>query len=245
MFIHPKLLAAVAAAIAGFASQANATQTQVDISSQVNSNLQTWSDGYLYPTGGSTLSNGGINFTLANYAGGGTGIVEANGNNAYPISVSVRNAATVYVLVNSAYGSSGSTVGSLVFSGDGGASYTDTLVEGVNVRDHFWNIFNNTATAAINTFWFNEAGYSVPTQYHSVRLDEYAINLPTAFLGQSLTSITLNGIDAGCCQGAPFLAAATVTSAPEPSTWAMMLAGFAGLGFAGYRAARKAVAHAA
>ena len=26
---------------------------------------------------------------------------------------------------------------------------------------------------------------------------------------------------------------------PEPSTWAMMLLGFAGLGFAGYRASRK------
>jgi hypothetical protein len=31
---------------------------------------------------------------------------------------------------------------------------------------------------------------------------------------------------------------------PEPSTWAMMLAGFAGLGFAGYRAARKNTAAA-
>jgi hypothetical protein len=27
---------------------------------------------------------------------------------------------------------------------------------------------------------------------------------------------------------------------PEPSTWAMMLLGFAGLGFVGYRQARKA-----
>jgi hypothetical protein len=32
---------------------------------------------------------------------------------------------------------------------------------------------------------------------------------------------------------------------PEPSTWAMMLVGFAGLGFAGYRASRKSGAHAA
>ena len=31
------------------------------------------------------------------------------------------------------------------------------------------------------------------------------------------------------------------TAVPEPSTWAMMLIGFAGLGFAGYRASRKAV----
>jgi hypothetical protein len=32
---------------------------------------------------------------------------------------------------------------------------------------------------------------------------------------------------------------------PEPSTWAMMLVGFAGLGFAGYRASRKTATTAA
>jgi hypothetical protein len=32
---------------------------------------------------------------------------------------------------------------------------------------------------------------------------------------------------------------------PEPSTWAMMLIGFAGLGYAGYRASRKSAAVAA
>jgi hypothetical protein len=35
------------------------------------------------------------------------------------------------------------------------------------------------------------------------------------------------------------------TAVPEPSTWAMMLLGFAGLGFAGYRRSRKASAIAA
>ena len=41
---------------------------------------------------------------------------------------------------------------------------------------------------------------------------------------------------------APFNAAFSLTGTvvPEPSTWAMMLLGFAGLGFAGYRQARKA-----
>jgi hypothetical protein len=34
----------------------------------------------------------------------------------------------------------------------------------------------------------------------------------------------------------------TGSAVPEPSTWAMMLLGFAGLGFAGYRRTRKAVA---
>ena len=31
-----------------------------------------------------------------------------------------------------------------------------------------------------------------------------------------------------------------ISTVPEPSTWAMMLLGFAGLGFAGYRKARSA-----
>jgi hypothetical protein len=34
-------------------------------------------------------------------------------------------------------------------------------------------------------------------------------------------------------------------ASPEPSTWAMMLLGFAGVGYAGYRASRKAVSMAA
>ena len=42
-----------------------------------------------------------------------------------------------------------------------------------------------------------------------------------------------------------FLHSDTALSTPEPSTWAMMLIGFVGLGFAGYRASRKNVALAA
>jgi hypothetical protein len=48
-------------------------------------------------------------------------------------------------------------------------------------------------------------------------------------------------------QGDSFKTGDTVTvafGAPEPSTWAMMLLGFAGLGYAGYRGRRSAVAGA-
>ena len=38
---------------------------------------------------------------------------------------------------------------------------------------------------------------------------------------------------------------ASLFAVPEPSTWAMLLLGFAGLGFAGYRRTRRAKPHAA
>ena len=46
-------------------------------------------------------------------------------------------------------------------------------------------------------------------------------------------------------RGAPAATNLSAYDVPEPSTWAMMILGFAGLGFAGYRKARKTVAIAA
>ena len=42
-----------------------------------------------------------------------------------------------------------------------------------------------------------------------------------------------------------YVAAGVTATTPEPSTWAMMIVGFAGLGFAGYRASRRAATAAA
>ena len=57
------------------------------------------------------------------------------------------------------------------------------------------------------------------------------------FLGPGAISLTGTHI-----AGIPGAAVFELTSAvPESSTWAMMLIGFAGLGFAGYRASRNAV----
>jgi hypothetical protein len=39
-----------------------------------------------------------------------------------------------------------------------------------------------------------------------------------------------------------YVADGVTATAPEPSTWAMMILGFAGLGFAGYRRSREAAA---
>jgi hypothetical protein len=44
---------------------------------------------------------------------------------------------------------------------------------------------------------------------------------------------------------AQYIAGGVTVAVPEPSTWAMMMLGFAGLGFARYRRSRKAAAIAA
>jgi hypothetical protein len=54
-----------------------------------------------------------------------------------------------------------------------------------------------------------------------------------SWVNNSISGVTLT-------PGETYVAFLTVAAAPEPSTWAMMLAGFAGLGFAGLRRARKA-----
>jgi hypothetical protein len=83
------------------------------------------------------------------------------------------------------------------------------------------------------------------------------INAATTFLSITVDNpnLTLNGVADqfnALDNGSPFAGFPTAgfwtasfptgTTVPEPSTWTMMLLGFAGLGFAGYRASRKSVA---
>ena len=83
----------------------------------------------------------------------------------------------------------------------------------------------------------------------TVQFDAYEYVLPRGFAGNTLTSITLTGsLDTGsperpalprrrnACDGA--------SPVPEPSTWAMMIAGFAGLGWLGF-SRRRAIGSAA
>jgi PEP-CTERM motif len=62
--------------------------------------------------------------------------------------------------------------------------------------------------------------------------------------GGGLTSVNTGSVLAlltsGNIGGAGLTLTLTLTAVPEPSTWAMMLVGFVGLGFAGYGASRRA-----
>ncbi len=72
-----------------------------------------------------------------------------------------------------------------------------------------------------------------------------AINVIGSFAeGTYIAPVSGNGVDtsftnAGLITGSAVINPVISGTVPEPSTWAMMLLGFAGLGCAGYRQRRK------
>jgi hypothetical protein len=179
----------------------------VDVDPEVNANLQTYSNGVNYPAGGTMLNVGGVPFTLADYRGGGTGVVQtASASRATPsvidFPVSVANPTTVYTLINSGFGQLGYTAGSVEFIGTGGADATFDLVEGQNIRDHNNFVFNNTIAPGTPSVYFGGG---------QVRLDRQTFVLPSSFAGQTLTDIRLSGFGDNPT-GEPFLAAVTVAT---------------------------------
>jgi hypothetical protein len=65
-------------------------------------------------------------------------------------------------------------------------------------------------------------------------IDYNLTNFPDGL--DNITNSVVNPGGVPCCTVSIDL---SVTAIPEPTTWAMMLLGFTGLGFAGYRASRK------
>jgi PEP-CTERM motif len=225
----------------GLVGAAHAAQSEIDLSSLTNANLQTYTDGTAYPTAGSTVTIGAASFLVSSDAGaaGTTGAIQVSSpSDSFVIPVNQAGYSTVYVLVNSAFGVLGETVGSLVFQDSAGDTDTISLQEGINIRDH-WTAYNDVATDI----------YGTATYGGGVRFDAYEYVLPASFEGNTLTSITLSGApDTNNPNGEPFLAAVTLATGaspvPEPSTWAMMMAGFAGLGWLGFTR-RRAIGSAA
>jgi len=169
----------------------------------------------LFATPPATVAFNGVPFVLD---------VDAQGHNVFhlgstDIAVGVFGVTQAWTLINSAWGVAGQEVGSVEFFGSGGAYHRVALVEGLNVRDHYADGFNNTIdhTSAVPAYGLG-----------GVRLDQQVYTLPAAFAGQTLLTLRFNNTG-GNPQGSPFIAAATVSAVPEPAAWLLALAGAGGL----------------
>jgi PEP-CTERM motif len=224
-----------ALALAGFLFSAlNADAAMVSLSGFVNADISSYPNGYYYPATPRFVNIGGVGFTLSNFGNtSDLGAIQTY-QSFYNIPVNQTDVTTVYVIVNTLWNPGYQTnVGTLTFVGTKGDRFTYKLVGGENVR----NQFDGTPYAA------TPPGIFATANFGDVRLDVQQIVLPAEFSNDLLTSIYFSGGFGEAELGSPFLVAATTVSlptntVPEPSTWAMLLLGFAGLGFAGYRRAK-------
>ena len=178
-----------------------------------------WTSGWLYEVlfPSSDLLLGGVPFHFQADNVGNTiffgGTLEAPEADTLVIPVGLRGVKTVYTLINSAYGAAGATIGSVTFVGSKGDTYTVDLIEGWNVRDHWYNVnaqgddvFVNTTTdpSTIEAVF----GINEPLNAH---LDMQVFTLPGRFAGQTLTEIWFDSFLLDPYNaGKPFIAAATV-----------------------------------
>jgi hypothetical protein len=193
---------------------------------------------------------GNANLGLQNSSPGVTGhpgIIGSLGNTgpltAPPITFApIVGATMVYALVNSFFGTltdPPSTVGSMTFVSESGFSFKYSLLEGINVRDHYHGAFNNVIDQSnlLGTAVFNNGVVDPngdPDAPGTVRLDALRILLPLEFLTDPLVQIVL-ATEGNQGNGLPFWAAAvTVENAgpvetPIPATWLLMASGLGGL----------------
>ena len=195
------------------AATARADAVSIDLSSQVNSDLITYSGGWSYPQHGGPLTVAGIPFTLATIGpNSDTGVIQssiiAGVSQSYSLPVNLFGVTSAYTLINSAFGTCGANVGELDFIGSS-STFTYTLTEGTNVRDHFNSGFCGTVDNSVRSRYF---GGGID------RLDMQSIVLPAAFATETLKSIDLKTFGQGW-NGSPFLAGLTLDPAavPEPA----------------------------
>jgi PEP-CTERM motif len=235
LFLLPALSAALVTACS-----VQAQFTEVNISSQVNADIQGYANGINYQLGGTQLNSSGVPFALAelNNNPNTTGVVQGGGPSQtglfnYSFLVPAGTHATVlYTLLNNVNGISGINEGSIVVTGTGGETATLNLTEGYNIRDFNNNGYVNTLTdpTVVPNYFLNGAP---TTQSIQTRLDRQELVLPGTFSGDTIASITFQGDAQGEYNpnGAAFLAGLTLENVPEPSTVAILTLGaFAVLG---------------
>jgi hypothetical protein len=181
---------------------------------------------------GSNYTEGGG--TMNALVGNGTGLLAASNttNVVYSIATPLSSSATTDFKTLPAGITS---AGDLAF-GPGGTLYESVVDGGI---DALWNVTTNTLvhsftiSGGTQTAVFGLA-FDGTTMFAVEGNSIYSVNLTNGVL--TFDSTFAGGL--GAANGAAFLNESVTTAVPEPSTWAMMLLGFAGVGFMAYR--RKA-----
>lgn len=164
-----------------------------------------------------TLSDTAVSGTDANYTSGGVNLVSYS-NGAY-------SPATGWVSTTADGGSVGNVTVVTTFTSDGA----------YNVSGN-WGVDNSGSLYLVN------AAAQTETLLSTISYGYPAFQIPTAFsftvgAGTYELEFLLNNAEG------PFalrVGEVAVSAVPEPSTWAMMLLGFCGLGFVTYRRGRNA-----
>lgn len=242
-----RILAGLAVAgcslLAGGGAAWAAYQT-VDMSSIVNVPFSGEFNGSHFPTGLNTYN--GVPFSIANvstgnggfnnfWTGGGSTFAAAG---IYSVTLNfpdVMNVTDAYTMINTLWGQPGTAnILTITFNaGNGGASVAYDLIDGTNVRDYNLldgNTINGTTTQ--NAFSYYGNGSTSPaTQV----LDMQTYALPSYFMTDGLTSVTLTENGASGYEKAMFNALTIQTGVPAPAgvpePWSLplLLTGIAGL----------------
>src|SRR5580698_292468 len=114
-----KIIAALV--ISATALVAHAQYLELNISSDFNQDIQTFSGGNNYPLGGTQLTIAGVPFELglSNNLAGTTGVIQTPaGNPSYTLTLPADTyASSIYTLMNTSWGEYGENEGSIIVTG--------------------------------------------------------------------------------------------------------------------------------
>jgi hypothetical protein len=187
------------------------------------------------PSGDFTTTNGfATPFSIP--ASGDNFSVVSSGDPLSITGLSIAGATDVFTLIDASSPVAGDTFGAVSFSFSDGTFETVDLVAGGNVRDYYDGSFANTVTDSYveNAFTYTDTQGGAGTGNASTgligtyRIDEQDFALGSFADGKVLSGITFASV--GGDDGSPLVLGVTVESVPEPSTWTMLLVGFAGMG---------------
>ena len=202
---------------------AHAQYTSIDLSPYTDYQSGEQTQGYNYPGPNYSYSINGVPFTSSYfggysqegliYLGPSTGVYSAD------IAVDETGIQSIYTEINSAYGATGTQPGTVTLVGSA-ASVTYDLVEGENIRDHYYGEFTNTVAPGIGgtVYWSNGTpipvtpGDADPQYYGYVRNDIQGWVVPT-YIGE-LDSVDIAYTNVDFSYGEPLVYGLTTSTNP-------------------------------